>query len=237
MSAHEPDSDVSRLNRFGHGRPIEVSDWTARVIERSLLWSKKSEGAFDVVRAGKRAVETRYLPRHVDQPMPQASHWTWLEIQGNSVRLLRPGCIDLGGIAKGFAVDRAVEAMIAAGATEGLVNAGGDLRAFGSNPWPVEVVDPLTRRAVASIDIRNAALATSAGLRSGAGLTVDHLDAGTQWVSVTVMAASCCDADALAKIVWADSAIAEGLLHHADARAFAVAADGSVVEIAEKAFA
>src|SRR2546423_9578278 len=48
MSAHEQDSDVSRINRFAHLRPVEVHDWTARVIERGLVWAKRSEGAFDV---------------------------------------------------------------------------------------------------------------------------------------------------------------------------------------------
>src|SRR5438045_6184757 len=76
MSAHEPESDVSRINRGGHLRAIEVHDWTARVLERALFWSKRSEGAFDVVRAGKAAVERSLLPRHADQPQPEAAHWT-----------------------------------------------------------------------------------------------------------------------------------------------------------------
>src|SRR5438552_4284069 len=78
MSAHEPDSDVSRINRFAHLRRVEVHDWTARVIERALFWSKRSAGAFDVVRAGKAAVEDGRLPRHADQPQPDAAHWTGL---------------------------------------------------------------------------------------------------------------------------------------------------------------
>src|SRR5437870_12383606 len=66
MSAHEPDSDVSRINRFAHLRPVAVHEWTARVIERALFWSKRTEGAFDVVRAGKAALERGLMPRHAD---------------------------------------------------------------------------------------------------------------------------------------------------------------------------
>src|SRR4051812_19403334 len=79
MSAHEPDSDVSRINRSAHLRAVEVHDWTMRVIERARFWSRRSEGAFDVLRAGKAALLSGYLPRHPDQPRPEAAHWTWFE--------------------------------------------------------------------------------------------------------------------------------------------------------------
>src|SRR4051794_33210731 len=134
MSAHERDTDLSRINRFAHQRPVEVDDWTARVLDRALFWAQRSDGAFDIVRAGKAAMERGLLPRHRDQPEPQASHWTCLDLGGDSVRLKKPGCVDLGGIAKGFAVDRAVSALRSAGCERGLVNAGGDMRGFGAEP-------------------------------------------------------------------------------------------------------
>src|SRR5207248_5339725 len=168
----------------------------ARVMERALLWSKRGEGAFDVIRAGKAAIERGLLPRHADQPQPEAAHWTWLEAQGASVRLLKPCCIDLGGIAKGFAVDLAVDALRQAGCERGLINAGGDLRGFGPEPWPVSIVHPLTRRPLVAIDIDDEALATSAGL------SFDHLGGKGRWISVSVLARTACDADALTKIIW-----------------------------------
>jgi thiamine biosynthesis lipoprotein len=235
MSAHEPDSDLSRINRFAHRRAVEIDPWTALVLERALSWSRESAGAFDVVRAGKAALERGFLPRHPDQPPAEAAHWTWLTVQGSCARLLRPACIDLGGIAKGFAVDRAVEAMAAAGATRGLVNAGGDIRGFGPETWPVTVVEPATRRAAATIGLKNMALATSAGLPCETGLQFQHLPlAGGEWLSVTVQAASCCDADALTKIVWASGHHVAHLLRNAGAQAFAIAVDGSVTEIVEE---
>ncbi|MFW1123225.1 FAD:protein FMN transferase, partial [Vibrio parahaemolyticus] len=62
-------------------------------------------------------------------------------IDARRVRLARRVLVDLGGIAKGHAVDRAVAAMIAAGAPCGLVNAGGDLRGFGAMDWAIGLRD------------------------------------------------------------------------------------------------
>jgi thiamine biosynthesis lipoprotein len=234
MSAHEPDSDVSRVNRVAHLESVQVDAWTALVIERALSWSKRSEGSFDVVRAGKAALAKGLIPRHADQPAPEAAHWTWLEIQGHSVRLLRSACIDLGGIAKGFAVDRAIDALRNAGAKRGLVNAGGDVCGFGAEAWPVDVVHPLTLQPVARVELRDAALATSALHNDGSG---DHLPTGSDWISVTVQAASACDADALTKIVWASAANCRQLIDECGARAFGIRADGSVKQIAAERMA
>jgi thiamine biosynthesis lipoprotein len=230
MSAHESDSDVSRINRFAHIRPVEVHEWTVRVLERALFWSKGSEGAFDVVRAGKTVFEGGLLPRHSDQAQPEASHWTWLEVQGASVRLCKPGYIDLGGIAKGFAVDRAVDALREAGCERGLVNAGGDLRGFGSEPWRATIVHPLSRRPVVVIDLANEALATSAGLPKGDGqLSFDHLGGGNlRWVSISVAARSACDADALTKVLWNSPADGRRVLAAADSKTIAITHDGEI---------
>lgn len=234
MSAHEPDSDLSRLNRFGHQRAVEVHEWTARVLERALFWAKESSGAFDPVRAGSAALEHKLIPRHSDQPRPTATHWTWLELQGRSVRLLKPACIDLGGIAKGFAVDRAAEALREAGCEQGLVNAGGDLRGFGPQRWTVMIVDPLTRLAAAEVQIADQALATSAGLRAGGALSFDHLGGGgARWTSVSVVAATACDADALTKVVWAGSEQSGLVPANIGVKAIGITSDGLAQPIGE----
>ena len=198
MSAHEPDSDVSRINRSAHETPVELDPWTRAVLERAQFWSARSLGAFDVVRAGKLAVETGYLPRHADQPAPLACGWTELELGKKGARLARPGCIDLGGIAKGFAVDRAIAALKSCGARYGLVNAGGDLRAFGRE-WAATLVEPRERRAIATLSVEDQSIATSA---LQPGTAADHLPwRGERYVSATVRAAGCMDADALAKVL------------------------------------
>lgn len=232
MSAHEPDSDVSVINRFAHLRAVEVHEWTAQVLERALYWARKTDGAFDPVRAGEASVRQNRIPAHPDQPQPQARNWSSVDLRGQLVRTAEPACVDLGGIAKGFAVDRATDALRGAGCVQGLVNAGGDLRGFGRQPWPVTIVDPRTRDAVATVQITDQALATSAGLPSDDALSFDHLGgANALWTSVTVLASTACDADALTKIVWARAERLDGLLADARAKAMGIRIDNSVEPI------
>ena len=228
MSAHEPDSDVSRINRFAHLRPIEVSGETRAVLERSLRWWRRSGGLFDIAAAGSRALQRGLIPRHAGQPRPEASESAVLSLSGNEVSLSAPACVDLGGSAKGFAVDRAAAAMRAAGASLGLVNAGGDLFGFGPRPWPVTVVDPVSRKASVEMEIRDEALATSALVDGSAA----HLRGRAWWTSVSVRAPSARDADALTKIVWAGCG---DLLASAGASAFGMRGDGKVEEIGKRA--
>lgn len=237
MSAHDPDSDLGRVNRGAHCRPVAVDAWTAAVIERSLGWSRESEGRFDIVRAGRLALQRCDLPRHVDQPLPDAAgDWTAIEIADQEIALACPSCLDLGGIAKGFAVDRAIDALRATGAARGFVNAGGDLRGFGTSPWPVSVVDPASRVAVASIDLLDSALATSAGLPGQRALSFEHLPGlNPLWVSVTVRAPTACDADALTKIVCAGDWDTADLLRRHGADAFALRVDNKVETIGVEA--
>jgi thiamine biosynthesis lipoprotein len=229
MSAHDPDSDVSRINRLAHRQPVEVHALTACALERAVHWAKQSEGVFDIVRAGKIAIDRGLLPVHDGQPAPQAGHWTWLEICGSSVRLLKAACVDLGGIAKGFAVDRAIAAMKAVGAKYGLVNAGGDIAGFGPQSWPVQVVQPESRRAIANVAVENGAVATSSLLPDGsAGHLFGREDA---LLSATVSAPNATDADALTKVVLSGSAAAARCLAIAGAQAFVLRRDGSIAPV------
>lgn len=209
MSAHDSHSQIGRLNHEGHRQPVTLHAWTRDVLLRSLDWSRRSEGAFDVVRS-------------------RGADWRVIRIDGDLAMLTVPARIDLGGIAKGFAVDRAVDAMVAAGARRGFVNAGGDCRAFGDLITPVIVVEPTTRAPFAEIPLCNQALATSAVHPDG---RTNQLDRG-DYVSVTVRADTGCDADALTKIKWSGTPLAAGLLADCGATAFAIRADGSFAEAA-----
>lgn len=230
MTAHEPDSDLSRINRLAHLEPVEVTAETIHVLQRSLDWWRVSSGLFDVAAAGCCAFERALIPRHPDQPKPEARDSSVLSLSGNFVRLSAPSCLDLGGIAKGYAVDQAVAAMRDAGATRSIVNAGGDLFGFGNEAWIVDVADPRTRRPAVQVRVNNESLATSALVDGSAA----HLPGGIRWSSVTVRAANACDADALTKIVWAGGA---ALLAVAGASAFGIGCDGTVEQIGEEALA
>lgn len=231
MSAHDPVSELSKVNRSAHRAPMTVSEPTAAVLQRAAHWASLADGAFDIIRAGRQALARGALPIHPGQPLPDPlADWTALRLEGRTVTLDRPACLDVGGIAKGYAVDQAVEAMRRTGATRGLVNAGGDLRSFGSEPWPVAVVDPLTRRPQVMIALDNEALATSAGVPGkGAALAFRHLPSSSgRWLSVSVRAPNACDADALTKVVWAMGDGAAAMLLDHGAVAFAIDANRRV---------
>lgn len=218
MTVHAPDSELSVLNRRGLDGPVPVHAWTAAVLERALFWAEASEGAFDPT-VGGRLAAAGVIPRHEGHPPPDArANWRDVVLAGAVAWLRRPLLLDLGGIAKGFAVDQAAAAMTAAGAVRGLVNAGGDLRAFGDQSWLVALVDPRTRQPSRALRIRDAAVATSGVLPRRRG--APHLPRrARRWSSATVIAPVGMDADALTKVVLAGGRRAKACLEVAEAAA------------------
>ncbi len=214
MSYHDPFSELTRLNCKAERAPVQVNRWTFTVLKTALTLSAQSEGAFDVTIA-PRLASWGYLPRAARVlGGERLATWRDIELIGVClVRYRRPLHIDLGGIAKGFAVDRAIDAARAAGATAALVNAGGDLRAFGSEPWPVAIRHPAQPGETAhSFALENSALATSAAYfsrKKWRGCAVCPLVDGVtrlpcdDRLSVSVQAPEAMVADALCKIVTA----------------------------------
>lgn len=112
-------SDLARLNAAPAGSRVAVHPWTVRLLRLSRDLCLLSAGRFDpAIPTGGTVLQ-------------------WLPAGPRTMYVRRVAHVDLGGIAKGFAVDRAVGAMRRAGATAGLVNAGGDLRVFGRVAWPL----------------------------------------------------------------------------------------------------
>ena len=202
MNAHDPASELSVANRTAHVVPVRLSRWTAAVVSRAQYWARLSDGAFDA----------------------SGGDWRAVTLTGRTLRFSRPLRLDLSGIAKGFAVDRAVVAMRAAGATAGLVNAGGDLRGFGPDAWPIRIVGA-DRVPVGQVELTDAALATSAGRPDGSFAHLPGRDA--RLTAATVEAACAIDADALTKIVLSGSARAATCLAAAGARALTLTAGGA----------
>jgi thiamine biosynthesis lipoprotein len=211
MSAHSGDSDLARIGRDAHAEPVEVHPWTWEVLACALEMSEASEGSFDVTlrRQGASFRDLELLPE-------------------NRVRSRKAVRVDLGGIAKGFAVDRAVFALKAHGCSRGSVNAGGDLRVFGDEAQEVRVRLPGTPGVAATLcRDHEAAFATSGSYfgsaqvdaRSGNRLCGDY--------SITVAAHECMHADALTKVVAANGPRAD-LLARYRARAYLVDAEGRI---------
>src|SRR5258707_685659 len=159
-------------------------------------------------------------------------------LSGNRVRFRHAGVrLDLGGIAKGFAVDEAVAVLRAAGVDSALVNAGGDLRAFGSSSFPIGIRNPCyPGRTFVSLLVKNRALATSAhyfadrlkpGARIGPFVDPRLRRLRGDLLSATVAAPSATIADALTKIVMLDPAHCSTLLNRLAAAALVFDPNGS----------
>jgi FAD:protein FMN transferase len=227
MSFHRSESDVSRINREAFQRKVTVDPCTWRVLQAAQKLSHETDGIFDITVARK-LMQWKYLPqryRNVSE-----GHWRDIVLEKNcTVRFRRRVIVDLGGIAKGFAVDHAVKALRCAGVSSGVVNAGGDLRVFGLKSELVHLRHPAEpMRPAGAIALRERALATSgiyfAQKRRGRTVVNSLLDGRTcrcsrKLISVSVAAPVCMIADALTKIVLVLREKSAPLLgrYHADA--------------------
>ena len=230
MSFHDPRSELSSLNRNACGRVVTVSPGLWRVLSEALRVAELSGGAFDPT-VGARLVHWKILPAP-QAPTPDCTTTSWRDVRllpGRRVRFHRPLWLDLGGIAKGYAVDIAVSILRRHRIPAGVVNAGGDLRVFGSRAERVHVRHPdQPARLVPLADLSDAALATSAGYfseqrcagRRGNALVNPLLQRPcSSRRSVSVQAPTCMLADALTKVVFVHGAAAEQVLRRCGASA------------------
>jgi len=236
MSFHDCLSDVSRMNREAFPKGVNVHPWTWQVMEASKRFAEESDGTFDITVAPW-LTKLNFLPHRGYQFSPTASSRD-IFLRGNYEVFFRRGLtVDLGGIAKGFAVDRAVDALKENGIECGIVNAGGDLRTFGLASQLVHLRLPADPRRVAgAVRLRQRAMATS-GIyferRKYRGRYVSPLldgrtgQSGRELISVSVAAAECVAADALTKVVFALRERAAGLLARYRADALLLERDGA----------
>jgi FAD:protein FMN transferase len=242
MSFHDEASDVSRLNRGAFETATGVHPWTFQVLETALDLHRRSNGMFDV-RVAPALQNLGLLPYHGSDPpvffRSTPGHGEIELLAGQRVRFHDCATrIDLGGIAKGFAVDRAIDVLRDFGMSSGLVNAGGDLAAFGPRGLMVAVRDPACpSRALCQVELRDGALASSGAgfdpLRSLEATRPMVIDPASgepvrAVIGATVRAPSCLLADALTKIVMTGAEASALLLRQFGASALFVAADGDV---------
>jgi thiamine biosynthesis lipoprotein len=209
MSRFDAASDIGRFNALPAGAAIEVDAWTVEVLRAARHLQASTHDRFDISLGSA----------------PQGWH-----CDETCLYKLDAACrLDLGGIAKGYAVDRAVDAMRAAGARRGWVNAGGDLRVFGDIELPVMLRDEAHGGVRHFGDVADGAIATSclgAGARSQLARN-GHGEAGrpepahavpAQRLHLSVLAPTCLWADALTKVVASTPAggreVADLLAHH-----------------------
>lgn len=213
MSFHDPNSDVGRLNGAKAGRAVSIDEWTYEVLQQAQHFAEMSAGCFDVTIAPT-LVKWGFLPRSHRSRPPGVANYRKIELLDKGrVRFSEEGVmIDLGGIAKGFAVDKAIgELKQCVDVDSALVNAGGDLRAFGSHDYPVAIRHPrLVNKPFEQITLRDGALATSAhyfaqkrwrGHKVSPIVNPNNRQTCFQQASVSVRAETCLRADAFTKIV------------------------------------
>jgi thiamine biosynthesis lipoprotein len=170
MSPYLPASELSRINRDAALQAVEVSPELYALLQQSLEFSRLSGGAFDISFA---SIGHRYDYRKREQPdaatinelLPSVDY-RQIELKANRIRFTRAGMrIDLGGIAKGYAVDRAISILEHCGVKSGIVTAGGDSRMIGDKygkPWIIGIQHPRREDELAlRIPLENTALSTS----------------------------------------------------------------------------
>ena len=156
MSTHLEGSEISRFNASRPGLAVPVSPDTMEVLRASRRLAERTHRAFDVtcrpvVELWKKAAREDKLPTEAELAAAMALvGWDKIALRdGAAEKRAFCGGVDLGGIAKGYGVDRAVAAMKQAGATGGLVDVGGDVRCFGRRPgggkWRIGIRNPFSK--------------------------------------------------------------------------------------------
>lgn len=230
LTRHRDDSEIGQVNLGAFGSPRPVSDETGRVLQASLRWAEGSEGAFDpcLGRVMKLwDVGNRTRPPGSSQVRKFARRHLYRSLELDRSRG-RPVVVfhdedmglDLGGIGKGYGVDRAAGVLREWGIENALVNVGGDLYALGvsedGDSWKVGVRSPDDPEGIAAtLPLKDGGVATSGDYLQyfeHGGRRYHHLlDPGTgepsrpRVRSVTVAAPSCMDADAAATTAFASS--------------------------------
>lgn len=227
LTRFSEDSELSSLNRAA-GSPFTVSELLFEVVRAALQAAESSGGIFDpTVLDALRAAGydktfavvslTFGTPRTGEaRPTDSAYRHVHLDAGTNTIRLPEGVHLDLGGIAKGMAVDAGADLLRPF--VNFFVNAGGDLYAGGESEcgaWPVGVQDPFNpERDIAVLDVRDAGIATSSIMRrrwqvmdAASGVEHHHLidprtgtSAETDLAAVTVVACDTATADILAKV-------------------------------------
>jgi thiamine biosynthesis lipoprotein len=222
MNPLNPQSELYKINQLAVKKPLKISAELHGIISKSLYFSELSHGAFDIsfssvgqhynYRKGvvPSKAEIKKLKQHINYQAIK------LDAVATTIFLAEEGMhLDLGGIAKGYAVDRAITLLLEQGITSAIVTAGGDSRIIGDRgdrPWVIGIKHPRKddENAV-MIPLENTAISTSGdyerffiqeGIRyhhilsPGTGVAVGHVQ------SVSILAPYAVDSDALSTTVF-----------------------------------
>jgi len=220
MSLHRADSELARVNATAAREPIRVSEELFHVVSNALDIARQTGGSFDptvapLVKLWGFLWKEHRLPSasEIEPILPRVNHMlVGLDPERRTVRFKTDGVsLDLNAIAKGYAVDCAIEKLRSLGITNAMVRAGGDLRVIGAPPkedhWSVQIEDPTKEGHRRILKLRDAAVSTSGSyenffvvdgrryshiLNPRTGMPVEGV------ASCTVIAPTCMRSDALA---------------------------------------
>lgn len=170
MSPYIEQSEISQINIKAGEQAVAISPELFDLIKTSIKFSELSDGAFDISFASigyQYDYRNKIQPdeKHIQQALPSVNYRN-IRLDANTIRFTQPGMrIDLGGIAKGYAVDRAIDLLQKCGITSGIVSAGGDSRIIGDKqgrPWIIGIQHPRNKETYAlRIPLTNTAISTS----------------------------------------------------------------------------
>ena len=235
MGFHHPFSELSQINRWAHQVSLELHPWTAQILKLAKEIHQQSNGLFNCG-IGHRLVAAGLLPRHTDLSSHKLGGIEDIHfLDSQLIKATKPLCLDLGGIAKGFAVDKAVESLISSGIQSGCVNAGGDLRVFGDSPRSIQIRNPNQPTQLIDIgSLQNGAIATSGLYFTNRDQQQSHIinpfaqDESEVHIhfsgSYSILANECVYADALTKVLALSQMTNHPCLNHFSAKAIRIAA-------------
>jgi thiamine biosynthesis lipoprotein len=178
LNFYSEDSEVSMINRYAGIKPVKVSKETLEVIDKALSISKMTDGAFDITIGSIVKLwdfEKQILPddKSIKEKLKLVGYKNvTVDKARSTVFLQKKGMqIDLGGIEKGYAVDRAVNVLKQNGITAGIIAVGGEVKPFGikpgGEPWKVGIKNPHQKGKeddiFAIVDLTGKAISTSGG--------------------------------------------------------------------------
>jgi len=178
LSFFKPDSDISEINRHAADAAVEVEPRLFALLQGAMQLARDSGGAYDLTAAplweawgfARRAGAIPSPDQLAEARTLVGGQWVELDDARKTIRFLRRGVrLNLGSIGKGYAVDRAVEHLLAAGVSDFLVHGGyssvaarGSAAGAHSGPWKIGVKDPLrNQRRLGQVELRDRALGTS----------------------------------------------------------------------------
>ena len=228
MSSYKANSELSRINANAASGEVELSAELQHLISRSIHFSEISHGAFDITYA---SVGYRYDYRKRQQPSAEwlaeklpAIDYRHIQLNGDKIHFSDAAVrIDLGGIAKGYAVDRAIDLLRQCGINRAMVSAGGDSRIIGDHdgrPWIIGVQHPRDPDGIAlRLPLSDPAVSTSGDYERyffDNGERIHHIinpktgrSASASW-SATVIGPDAMTTDALSTTIFVLGAV-EGL--------------------------